>query len=333
MLNIQPAALRKTLEQLEQATHDHLEWHANLLRVIVCELPGDSNDLTERAHHLCRFGQWYYQRTAVELRGEPTFAAIGIEHRQAHVAAARILYEMAIGRPVQRQQFDELLAAGLRLRAELDLFKRELQAALRSRDELTGAFDRDLALPELRRWRAPENSERVPCCIVLMDVDHLKEVNEAQGHLVGDALLAEAARCLREHLRPDDKVFRYGGDEFLISLPRADLTLGKEIAGCIRDGLARRQVFVAGAGPAFHLTASFGIAQLEADIRLEDSVDHAAQALLLAKAAGGNRAIAWDPSATTGRHWRRLEIDERLRVAHAEAAGQPSAEQAGGEVK
>lgn len=333
MLNIQPAALRSTLEQLEQATHDHLEWHANLLRFIVCELPGDPNDLGERAHYLCSFGQWYYQRTPIELREQPTFVAIGIEHRQAHVAAARILYEMATGRPVPRQQFDELLAASLRLRGELDLFKRELQAALRSRDELTGAFDRDLALPELRRWRAPGNPEGVPCCIVLVDVDHLKEVNEAHGHMVGDALLAEAARFLGEHLRPDDKVFRYGGDEFLISLPRADLSLGKEIAGCIRDSLAQRELFVAGAGSAFRLTASFGIAQLEADIRLEDSVDHAAQALLLAKAAGGNRTIAWDPSATTGRHWRRLEVDERLRAAYAEAVGQPSADKGGGEVK
>jgi hypothetical protein len=56
------------------------------------------------------------------------------------------------------------------------------------------------------------------------------------------------------------------------------------------------------------LTASFGIAQLEADSRVEDSIDQAAQALLLAKTTGGNRAISWDPAATTGRHWRRLEI-------------------------
>jgi hypothetical protein len=48
-------------------------------------------------------------------------------------------------------------------------------------------------------------------------------------------------------------------------------------------------------------------------VRIEDSVDRAAQALLLAKTAGGNRAIAWDESVTTGRHLRRLSIDELIR--------------------
>jgi len=226
------------------------------LRVIVCELPGDPNDLTERAHHFCRFGQWYYQRAPVELG-----SYLSSPHRHRAPAGPRCSSPDPVRdgdrRPGAAPQFDALLAASLRLRGELDLFKRELQAALRSRDELTGALDRDLALPELRRWRAPENPEGVPCCIVLMDVDHLTEINDAHGHLVGDALLAETGRFLREHLRPEDKMFRYGGDEFLISLPRTDLALGKEIAGCIRDGLARRQLFVAGAGPAFQLTASF----------------------------------------------------------------------------
>jgi diguanylate cyclase (GGDEF)-like protein len=310
MLNIQPATLRSTLEQLEQAVQDHLEWHAQLLRVIVCELPGDPNDLVARAHHVCRFGRWYYERTAPELSDVATFVAIGIEHRHVHDIAFRILCDSAAGRPVERALFDELVATSVRLRGELDLFKRELQAALRSRDPLTGALDRDQALPELRRWRTTLGPGGEPWCIVLMDVDRLEAVNGQYGYPIGDALLAESARLLQEMLRPGDKVFRYGGDEFLITLPGADLPEAKGIAAGLRDGLAGRELFVAGVGTTLRVTASFGIAQLEPDIRLEDCIDHAAQALLLAKAAGGNRAISWDPSATTGRCWRRLELDE-----------------------
>jgi len=310
MLNIQPATLRSTLEQLEQAVQDHLEWHADLLRVIVCELPGDPNDVIARAHHLCRFGRWYYERTPPELRDQPTFVAIGIEHRQVHDIAARILCDSAAGRPVPRPLFDELIATSIRLRGELDLFKRELQAALRSRDTLTGALDRDQALPELRRWRATSSMQPEPWCIVLMDIDRLEAINGQYGYPMGDALLAESARIVQELLRPGDKVFRYGGDEFLITLPRADLPAAKGIAAVLRDGLAGRELFVGGVETALRVTASFGVAQLEPDIRLEDCIDHAAQALLLAKAAGGNRAISWDPTATTGRHWRRLELDE-----------------------
>ena len=309
MLNLQPATLRSTLEQLEQATRDHLEWHADLLRVIVCELPGDPNDVDAQAHHLCRFGRWYYQLAAPELRDVPTFAAIGVEHRQVHRVATGILRDIAAGRPVRRTEFDELLDSSLRLRAELEQLRREVQAVLRSRDALTGAYDRELVLPELRRWRASAAAGATPCCVVLMDLDRLQAVNASHGHALGDAVLAEAVRYVREHLRPADKVFRYGGDEFLISLPGTDLAGGREVVSRIRDGLARRELFIAGADPAWHLTASFGIAQLDPAIRVDDSIEHAAQALLVAKAAGGNRMVAWDPSITTGRHWRRLEVD------------------------
>jgi len=312
MLNMQAAALRDILEQLDQATQDHLEWHANLLRVIACELPCDPNDLAPTAHRRCRFGQWYYERATAELRDQPAFAAIGIEHQRVHQNAAGLLREITAGRPMDRAVFNELIASSLRLRRELDRLRRDCQSELRSRDALTGAYDRDQVLPELRRWREAVSRGTMSCCIVLMDLDRLHEVNESHGYAIGDALLADVVRFLREHLRPDDKVFRYGGDEFFVSLPGADLAIARTVVGRIRDGLARRELFVAGAHSAVHVTASFGLALLDPDVRVEDTIDRAAQALLLARTAGGNRAISWDASVTTGRHWRRLEVDASL---------------------
>ena len=333
MLNMQPATLRNTLEQLDQATHDHLEWHANLLRAIVCALPIDPNDLAATAHHHCRFGRWYYERTAAELADQPAFAAVGTEHERVHQVASRILREFAAGHSIDNHAFDELLTSSLRLRRELELLRRELQVALRNRDALTGAYDRDQVLPELRRWREPVGRGDMTCCIVFMDLDHLHEINQTQGHAIGDALLAEAVRFLREHLRPDDRVFRYGGDEFLLTLPRADLATGLAVVGRVRDGLAQRQLFIAGADSALRLTASFGLALLDPEVRVEDSIDRAAQALLLAKTAGGNRAISWDSSVTTGRYLRWVQVEEDPHAAGAEVEGVPAPEHSSDEKK
>lgn len=312
MHNMPAAALRDVLEQLDQAAQDHLEWHANLLRVIVCQLPCDPSDLASNAHRRCRFGQWYYQRAAAELRDQPAFTAIGIEHQRVHQIATRVLREISSGRAMDRAGFNELIASSLRLRRELERLRRDFQVELRSRDALTSAYDREQVLPELRHWREVVSRGTLSCCIVLMDLDRLHEVNEAQGHAIGDALLADVVQFLREHLRPDDKVFRYGGDEFLVSLPGADLAIARTVVGRIREGLARRQLLVAGARSALQVTASFGLAPLDPQVRVEDAIDRAAQALLLARTAGGNRAISWDESVTTGRHWRRLEVDADL---------------------
>jgi diguanylate cyclase len=331
MLNMQTATLRNALRQLDQATHDHLEWYANVLRVIVCELPIDPNDLTAAAHHRCSFGRWYYECAAVELADQPGIAPIGVEHERVHQFAAAILREFEAGRPIENRAFDELLTSSLRLRSELDLLRQHLLVALRNRDELTGAHDRDQVLPELRRWRARVSRREMSCCIVFMDLDRLNEINQSQGHAIGDALLAEAVRFLCEHLRPDDRVFRYGGDEFLISLPGADLVAGMGMVGRVRDGLAQRRLFMAGATSSLQLTASFGLALLDPEVRVEDSIDRAAQALLLAKTAGGNRAISWDSSVTTGRHLRWVQIEAGPHAVGAEVEAQRAQEQSSDE--
>lgn len=310
MLDMEPTTLRKALEQLDRAARDHAEWHANVLRAIVCETPSDPNDLTPGAHLLCRFGRWYYEQSPAEIREDPTFAAMGVEHRLVHRIAARILREVQADRPVDREDFDDLLSGSARLRGELELLRRDIKGALRTRDEQTGAYDRARVLPELRHRRSEVKQGHKPCCIAFMDLDRLKEINDTHGHPIGDAVLAAAVRYLQDHLRPDDKVFRYGGDEFLISLPGADLADASEVLKRVRDGLTRSQLPGLPATLAGSVTASFGLALLDPDARVEDSIDRAAQALMLAQSAGGNRAINWDASVTTGRSLRRIAIDE-----------------------
>jgi diguanylate cyclase (GGDEF)-like protein len=113
-------------------------------------------------------------------------------------------------------------------------------------------------------------------------------------------VLAAAAKCVTDHLRRYDKVFRYGGDEFLLLLPGTTPEEAWQLVERIRDGLARTQLGQTVAGEPIYLTASFGITPVATDLEVEECIARADKALLLAKAAGRNRSVCWDPATSTG---------------------------------
>lgn len=300
MFSADTAGLRATLEQLQQATRDHAEWHERLIRTIVCRQPCNPDDVAEYAHHNCRFGQWYYAEASTELRRQAVFAAMEAEHERMHVLAAALLRDAVAGRPVGREAYDEFMASSARLRLELDSLRHEVQDILRGSDTLTGAYGRRHLLPELREWHELSKREVQRCCIAFMDLDYLKDINDKHGHTVGDQVLVGAVRYVTGHLRPYDKVFRYGGDEFLVSLPGIDVPDALHLIERIQRGFGQQAFVVCAGGHPIRATASFGLALLDPDISIEESIDRADKALLMAKAAGRDRAVHWDPGITTG---------------------------------
>ncbi|MEY2919176.1 MAG: hypothetical protein RL261_481 [Pseudomonadota bacterium] len=308
MERMDPSRLRLAAEQLREVTDQHARWHENLLRSIFCEHPIDQDDLVPSAHRMCSFGRWFYEQAPNGLRGEPTFAAMGKEHQCLHQVAAKLLRSTRAGSPIDRADFEDLVATSARLRLQVDSLRLVVDTAIGNRDALTGAYGRIEMLPALHELQLLTRQRGVPCSIAFMDVDNLKRINDKHGHAVGDAVLAGVVRHLDWQLRPQDKVFRYGGDEFLVALWGADLRTAHSVITRVRVDLAEKLVIAGPDGVTTQVTASFGLALLDADEEVSESVGRADQALLLAKTAGRNRAVNWDASVTTSTRWRLIDV-------------------------
>lgn len=124
--------------------------------------------------------------------------------------------------------------------------------------------------------------------VILLDLDHFKNINDTYGHFAGDAVLKETASRLRGNMRPYDRIGRYGGEEFLVVLPNCDLEQAAQQAERMREKLHHRAMYVDGA--ELHVTASFGVTISDGSERSPDSFIRVAdEALYQAKNSGRNR--------------------------------------------
>jgi diguanylate cyclase (GGDEF)-like protein len=123
--------------------------------------------------------------------------------------------------------------------------------------------------------------------VAFADLDHFKHINDSHGHAAGDAVLHQIGRRMHSMLRVSDAIGRYGGEEFLLVLPRADAPGGREVAERVRAAVEKEVVMAESFG--LRVTVSLGVASTDTSgfdpVRLVADAD---QALYRAKAHGRN---------------------------------------------
>ncbi len=287
--------LQAIVAQLKEALYNHQSWHSALVRTLVCALPGDKRDTSDAAHTECRFGQWYHSAAPERLRNHPGFVSMGAEHQRLHHLAMLLLRAAHAGSPIAALDYDNFSNSLERLRLEISALERELEHTLFTHDSLTGAITRYDILPTLREQQELVKRHAQFCFIAMMDLDNFKAINDVHGHPAGDRVLAASVRYLIKHLRPYDKVFRYGGEEFLLCMPYTAVAPGYERVKGLGEGLAALEIDI-GAKESIRVSASFGMALLDPDVPVGASIDRADKALYAAKSAGRNCVRIWDPA-------------------------------------
>ncbi len=164
-------------------------------------------------------------------------------------------------------------------------------------DGLTGLFNRRYL--ELRLEEEIRRSERYGkrFSLLLMDVDHFKQINDRWGHATGDTVLREVGRLLVENLRETEMVFRYGGEEFLVILPETPLHQATQTAQRIRQLVEQHPFRSLGSASVFRVTVSVGVAEYPTHgVDKLSLLTAADDALYAAKQQGRNR-IELPPAA------------------------------------
>ena len=164
--------------------------------------------------------------------------------------------------------------------------------ALATTDALTGLPNRRAFMEriqhELSRF---QRHEVLPACVLMLDLDHFKDVNDHHGHPTGDAVLAQLGTLLTGELRKIDSVGRLGGEEFAVVLPNTDLPAAMVFAERLRQRIADQ--IITHESLSLHISSSIGVAEMRVnDLRPEDVMSRADKALYVAKQRGRNQVVA-----------------------------------------
>jgi diguanylate cyclase (GGDEF)-like protein len=160
-------------------------------------------------------------------------------------------------------------------------------------DELTGLANRRLLMAELEREVRRSERHENPLAILMLDVDHFKNFNDAHGHRAGDAVLKRLANTLKKCVRDVDTVARYGGEEFLVMLPEIPATEAARVAERIRAACEADRFTPEGGSVKLGVTMSVGFAVYPESGKTADTLIEAAdQALYRSKESGRNRVTA-----------------------------------------
>lgn len=151
-------------------------------------------------------------------------------------------------------------------------------------DPLTGLFNRYAIEEFLRLFIEEARRYEIEFCVIMIDLDDFKEVNDMYGHLAGDEVLKKFASVFQKTIRSSDRVGRWGGEEFLVLLPHTSYKQALELAERVRVKVCSCRFNEVG-----RKTASFGIALFEKGDTLSSLINKADQALYISKKKGKNQ--------------------------------------------
>lgn len=284
-----------TSGSLSQTVDDHIAWFADWHRIAFVDL-GARAEQVKRLPPPLSFPLWYKSALTTLPQDQPAIDKLAVLHDQLHTLARLVLMKTPDGAPVDKQDYEAIVAKYQELMQGLRRLERAFAVAASGLDLLTGLRSRVGLSEDLAREHSRYLRTNKPFCIALLDIDHFKSINDTHGHDAGDRVLAAVADHISRSLRPFDDAYRFGGEEFLLCLKEADLATGLRVLERLRASLAELPVVLPDK-PPLRVTVSCGLTASGPEATIEDMLHRADQALYRAKNGGRNAIVVLEAEA------------------------------------
>ncbi|MBT8348656.1 MAG: diguanylate cyclase [Sulfurovum sp.] len=278
-------------EQLDGMLVKHVDWLSSLHKVIVCKTSSSS---LKMHHEACEFGRWYYSVENTSLKGVTEFEKLGSTHISLHSIANQMLDSFENNKTPSEDEYQEFIDSEKEFFIALNNFIDNVLATKNQFDYLTNIPNRSLAILMLEKEYSKLCRGIISeCSIAFADIDHFKIINDNYGHSTGDSVLEHISKIFSSNIRPYDTVGRYGGEEFIFCFPQTSVEEATEIVNRIRSKI-EGSVITTDSPNEIKATCSFGVANMERDKPLCQSIDCADKALYEAKNNGRNKTETWE---------------------------------------
>lgn len=235
-----------------------------------------------------------------ELQDVPVIILTGMNDRDRKIKGLEQGASDYITKPFDPEELVARVKVHLKIKKLQDELRRtnELLLELSNTDHLTGLFNRRYMMEALDKELQRCARKGGELSLIMLDIDHFKQVNDRFGHLQGDVALQRVALQLQNELRNYDCAARYGGEEFIAILP--DSTLKEAISAAERIRMAVQETRFSGTLSKLNLTVSLGVACFSPDqpLTMDGFIKLADDALYRAKSGGRNRVEFHDAACT-----------------------------------
>lgn len=279
------------ITRIDEAIEAHNQWTPRVLRCAVLHKAPDAEVFSAEAHRQCAFGHWLdtAQEDFDALR-PGNAAQVAEVHRAMHDAIRTICTQAEAGKPSSEsdlEAFESSLAALNRLLADM---KARVLSTIGHSNPLTRLLVQEGLVEDFERAKADAARRQDSLFVALVEVDHFKNINDQYGNLVGDLAINTSASALRQVVRRNEPVYRFGGEEFLILLRCENRECAGNALRRFLEAIGESEISLA-RGSTLNLTATIGACQVTGDDDLATAITRADGALHEGKQAGHNRYV------------------------------------------